>query len=89
MHPTNKNASPHLTLVPSPSDPAPTSDTSTIGSDLIDEVALAVRLGVSRSTLQSPRPAGALSPMWTRTCSHRHDTPHDQDATAILVVAGL
>jgi excisionase family DNA binding protein len=29
-----------------------------IGTDLIDEVALAVRLGVSRSTLQSWRYAG-------------------------------
>ena len=53
MHASNENNSPTLTIVPIA--PRPTLDASTIGSDLIDEVALAVRLGVSRSTLQSWR----------------------------------
>ncbi len=57
MHASNENSSPNLTIVPSPA-PMPRLDPSSIGSDLIDEVALAVRLGVSRSTLQSWRYAG-------------------------------
>ena len=57
MHATNENSSPHLRLVPT--EPAsPTLEVSDIGTDLIDEVDLAVRLGVSRSTLQSWRYAG-------------------------------
>jgi excisionase family DNA binding protein len=55
MHASNENSSPNLTIVPSPT---PRFDPSTIGNDLIDEVELAVRLGVSRSTLQSWRYAG-------------------------------
>jgi excisionase family DNA binding protein len=57
MHASNENSSPNLTIVQSPA-PMPCLDASSIGSDLIDEVALAVRLGVSRSTLQSWRYAG-------------------------------
>lgn len=57
MHVFNENSSPNLTIVPSPAQ-MPRFDPSAIGNDLIDEVALAVRLGVSRSTLQSWRYAG-------------------------------
>ena len=46
-----------LRLVPS-DPPAPKLENVDLGTDLIDEVALAVRLGVSRSTLQSWRYAG-------------------------------
>ncbi len=53
MHPSNANSSPNLTIVRGPV--LSTFDVSAIGTDLIDEVALAVRLGVSRSTLQSWR----------------------------------
>lgn len=56
MHPSNENSSPNLTIVRPPV--LSTFDVSAIGTDLIDEVALAVRLGVSRSTLQSWRYAG-------------------------------
>ena len=56
MHPSNENSSPNLTIVRAPVLSA--FDVSAIGTDLIDEVALAVRLGVSRSTLQSWRYAG-------------------------------
>ena len=60
MHASNENSSPFLRLVPRPppEPPAPAFDPSSIGTDLIDEVALAMRLGVSRSTLQSWRYAG-------------------------------
>jgi excisionase family DNA binding protein len=37
---------------------SPPFDPLAIGTDLVDEVALAIRLGVSRSTLQSWRYAG-------------------------------
>lgn len=47
-----------LTLVPAPASSRPPLDVIAIGTDLIDEVSLAVRLGVSRSTLQSWRYAG-------------------------------
>ena len=47
-----------LTVVPSPAMPETPLLPSAIGTDLIDEVALAIRLGVSRSTLQSWRYAG-------------------------------
>ena len=56
MQPTNENTSPNLTIVRAPVLPA--FDAAAIGTDLIDEVALAMRLGVSRSTLQSWRYAG-------------------------------
>ncbi len=46
-----------LRLVPS-DPPVPKLEIADIGNDLIDEVTLAVRLGVSRSTLQSWRYAG-------------------------------
>ncbi len=55
MHPSNENSSPNLTIVRAPVLPF---DASSIGTDLIDEVALAMRLGVSRSTLQSWRYGG-------------------------------
>ena len=60
MHASNENSSPFLRLVPSEAPPpsTPEFDLSAIGTDLIDEVALAVRLGVSRSTLQSWRYSG-------------------------------
>ncbi len=57
MHASNENSSPNLIIVPSPA-PTPRFDPSAIGNDLVDEVELAVRLGVSRSTLQSWRYAG-------------------------------
>lgn len=56
MHPSNENSSPNLTIVRGPM--LSTFDVSSIGTDLTDEVTLAVRLGVSRSTLQSWRYAG-------------------------------
>lgn len=56
MHASNENRSPNLTIVRTP--PPTTLDAPAIGSDLTDEVALAVRLGVSRSTLQTWRYAG-------------------------------
>ena len=55
---SNENSSPTLTLVPAPASLRPPLEVSAIGTDLIDEVSLAVRLGVSRSTLQSWRYAG-------------------------------
>jgi excisionase family DNA binding protein len=57
MHASNENSSPYLRLVPSEL-PAPKLELPDIGTDLIDEVELAVRLGVSRSTLQSWRYEG-------------------------------
>ncbi len=57
MHASNENSSPYLRLVPSDA-PAPKLEIPDIGTDLIDEVELAVRLGVSRSTLQSWRYEG-------------------------------
>ena len=57
MHASNENSSPQLRLVPSESS-APKIEVPDIGTDLIDEVELAVRLGVSRSTLQSWRYEG-------------------------------
>lgn len=58
MHASNENTSPTLTLVPAPASSRPALEVNAIGTDLIDEVTLAVRLGVSRSTLQSWRYAG-------------------------------
>jgi excisionase family DNA binding protein len=55
---TNDKAKPHLTIVHSADRQPLTFDITTIGTDLIDEVELAKRLGVSRSTLQSWRYAG-------------------------------
>lgn len=57
MKASNENSSPYLRLVPS-EPPAPKLEMPDIGTDLIDEVELAVRLGVSRSTLQSWRYEG-------------------------------
>ncbi len=54
MHASNENSSPNLRLVPAEPQTPPL-DPIAIGTDLIDEVELAVRLGVSRSTLQSWR----------------------------------
>jgi hypothetical protein len=51
MSASNENDPPNLTVIHVP----PTSDATT---DLIDEPALAARLGVSRSTLQSWRYSG-------------------------------
>jgi excisionase family DNA binding protein len=57
MSASNENSSPYLRLVSS--EPrAPKLEVPDIGTDLIDEVELAVRLGVSRSTLQSWRYEG-------------------------------
>ena len=58
MSASNENNLPTLTLVPAPGATAPALELDSIGTDLIDEVTLAVRLGVSRSTLQSWRYAG-------------------------------
>ena len=58
MHASNENSSPNLTIVRTPAQQAVALDASAIGTDLIDECALAVRLGVSRSTLQSWRYEG-------------------------------
>lgn len=58
MSATNENSRPTLTIVPANEPSAPPLEVSAIGSDLIDEVALAVRLGISRSTLQSWRYSG-------------------------------
>jgi excisionase family DNA binding protein len=58
MHASNENSSPSLMIVPSPAIASPHFDPLAIGTDLVDEVALAIRLGVSRSTLQSWRSAG-------------------------------
>jgi predicted DNA-binding transcriptional regulator AlpA len=58
MHVSNENSSPTLTLVPAHASSRPPLEVNAIGTDLIDEVTLAVRLGVSRSTLQSWRYAG-------------------------------
>lgn len=55
MPPSNENDPPNLTIVPPQSEAAAHASAS---SDLIDEPALAARLGVSRSTLQSWRYAG-------------------------------
>jgi excisionase family DNA binding protein len=53
MSASDENQPPNLTIVRSPEAEPPS-----INSDLIDEPTLAVRLGVSRSTLQSWRYAG-------------------------------
>ena len=58
MTPSNENSSPNLVIVRSPTATPVMLDAPAIGTDLIDECALAVRLGVSRSTLQSWRYAG-------------------------------
>jgi predicted DNA-binding transcriptional regulator AlpA len=55
MPASNENDPPNLTIAPPQSEAAERASTS---SDLIDEPALAARLGVSRSTLQSWRYAG-------------------------------
>jgi predicted DNA-binding transcriptional regulator AlpA len=55
MSASNDNDQLNLTIVPPQS---ATSEQSSTMSDLIDEPALAARLGVSRSTLQSWRYAG-------------------------------
>lgn len=55
MPASNENDSPNLTIVPLLSEAA---EHASASSDLIDEPALAARLGVSRSTLQSWRYAG-------------------------------
>ena len=52
MTASNENDQPNLMIVPAPST---ASDQASTGVDLIDEPALANRLGVSRSTLQSWR----------------------------------
>ena len=53
MSESDENERPHLTIVPS----TEAASTST-GTELVDEPTLAMRLGVSRSTLQSWRYAG-------------------------------
>lgn len=53
MSASNENDTPKLTLVRSPE-----AEPASPASDLIDEPALAFRLGVSRSTLQSWRYSG-------------------------------
>lgn len=58
MHASNENSSPFLRLVPSEAPPVSKLEMPEIGTDLIDEVTLALRLGVSRSTLQSWRYEG-------------------------------
>lgn len=58
MHASNENSSPNLMIVRSAAPRPLVLDASAIGTDLIDECALAVRLDVSRSTLQSWRYAG-------------------------------
>lgn len=55
MSASNENEQPNLTVVSARSSG---SDQPSLVSDLIDESALAARLGVSRSTLQSWRYAG-------------------------------
>ena len=55
MSASNENDHPNLMIVPAPST---ASDQASASVDLIDEPALANRLGVSRSTLQSWRYAG-------------------------------
>jgi predicted DNA-binding transcriptional regulator AlpA len=63
MNASNENSSPKVTIV---RQSAPTMlDVVAIGTDLIDECALAVRLGVSRSTLQSWRYTGR-GPRWIK-----------------------
>ena len=54
MPASNENSTPQLRLVPSEPQ-AQELEMPDIGTDLIDECTLAVRLGISRSTLQSWR----------------------------------